>query len=93
MLKCKFTRYLMFTIFHARYTIYLSFINLSSKNNSEVEFYRKKIINQHFSSRKSQKAIRKVMRMFEIRDLYNNCKKQFFAYKTKDIDYMEKNSI
>jgi len=68
--------------------------NSSSKNSSvEVEFYRKKIINQHFFSRKSQKAIRKEMHIFETRNLKkicekksNNCKKQLFDYKTKDID-------
>jgi len=46
-------------IFHARYIVYLSFTNSSSKNSSEVEFYRKKFINKHFSSRKSRKESEK----------------------------------
>jgi len=60
------TRYLIFYDF--LYALYLSIINLSSKNSSEIEFYRKKIINQHFFSRKSRKAIRKEMHMFTTRE-------------------------
>ena len=49
-----FSRYIV-------YIIYSSFINSRNKNNSvEVEFYRKKIINQHFFSQKSRKIIRNV---------------------------------
>jgi len=60
------TRYLIFYDFLC--ALYLSIINLSSKNSSEIEFYRKKIINQHFFSRKSRKAIRKEMHMFTTRE-------------------------
>jgi len=64
----QFTRYLIVYDF-SRALYILPFINSSSKNSSiEVEFYRK-IINQHFFSRKTRKAIRKEMRMFETRDL------------------------
>jgi len=66
-----------------------------------LEFYQKNIINQHFFSRKFRKAIRKQIRMFETRDLCEEnmqknqivTKSMFFAYKTKDIDCMEKNLI
>jgi len=63
---------LLFTIFHVRYIVYLSFINSSSKNSLvEIEFYRKKIIKQHFFLKKkvSRKTIRKEMHIFEIGDL------------------------
>jgi len=60
--------YNIYNIYSIIYIVYSSFINSSSKNNSVV-FYRKKIINKHFFSRKSRKAIRNEMRIFETRDL------------------------
>ena len=38
-------------------------MNSSINSPVEVEFYQKKIINQHFSSRKSSKGLRKQIRM------------------------------
>ena len=87
-------------IFHARYIVYLSFINSSSKNSSvEVAFYRKKTsISLHESlERPSEKkcvCLRLETCEENMQKKSNNFKKSsFFAYKTKDIDCMEKNSV
>ena len=78
----------LFTIFHARYIIYLSFINLSSKNSSiEIEF-----LNQHFFSKKKvskdyQKSNAYVRNLKKIREKkIEKLQKSFFTYKTKGID-------
>jgi len=58
------------------YIVYFPFINSSSKNNSvEVEFYRKKIINQHFFSRKSRSHQKRNVRDLRLIKKINCAKK------------------